>query len=295
MVNEMKKLLLTSRLRWITFAILLGVTSTALANKLPKDNRVPGGIAEIPLGIKSETAPIVKYHDSRVMVAPDPENSQQWIAIAGIPLSAKKGKHTLQVETSSGKQTVSFNVKYKKYKTQYLKLKNKHQVNPTKEELERIFKEKDLTIASLTTWTETEAVNTDFMLPVQGHLSSPFGLKRYFNRQPRKPHSGIDLAAPKGTPIVSPADGTIITTGNYFFNGNTIFIDHGQGLITMYCHMSKIVVKPGDKVRKGQQIGAIGMTGRATGPHLHWSVSLNNARVDPGLFFNNLKRLTMNK
>ena len=295
MVNNMKNYILTSRLHWITLVLLLGISSTALANKLPKDNRVPGGIAEIPLGIKSEAAPIVKYLDSRVMVAPDPQHSQQWIAIAGIPLSAKKGKHTLQVETNSGSHNVSFNVKNKKYKTQYLKLRNKHQVNPSKEELDRIYKEKDLTIASLTKWTETDAVNTDFMLPVQGHLSSPFGLRRFFNKQPRKPHSGIDLAAPAGTPIVSPADGTIITTGTYFFNGNTIFIDHGQGLITMYCHMSKILVKEGDKVRKGQQIGAIGMTGRATGPHLHWSVSLNNARVDPGLFFTNLKRLTMNK
>lgn len=270
-------------------------SQSVLAAKLPKANSVPGGIAEVPLGVTSETAPVVKFNGSRVMVAPDPEHPQQWIAITGIPLSAKKGKHSLIVHNGSSENKVSFNVKNKKYKTQYLKLKNKHQVNPSKEELERILNEKKLTIASLKQWTETDAINTDFMLPVQGRLSSPFGLKRFFNNQPRKPHSGIDLAAPAGSPIVSPADGTIITTGHYFFNGNTIFIDHGQGLVTMYCHMSKILVKEGDKVTKGQEIGKVGMTGRATGPHLHWSVSLNNVRVDPGLFFDNLHRLTMNK
>jgi len=291
----MKNSAILAQTRWITLLLLIGTSNIALATKLPKSNPVPGGIAEVALGVTSTTAPIVTYNNSRVMVAPDPEHAQRWIAITGIPLSAKKGKHSLAVETDSGKHKVSFKVKSKKYQTQYLTLKNKHQVNPTAEELVRINNEKQLTIDSLTQWTPTDAINTDFMLPVQGHLSSPFGLKRFFNKEPRHPHSGIDLAAPIGTPIVSPADGTIITTGNYFFNGNTIFIDHGQGLVTMYCHMSEITVNPGDKVTKGQKIGAIGMTGRVTGPHLHWAVSMNNVRVDPALFFDNLERLTLNK
>ncbi|VAW79063.1 Peptidase, M23/M37 family, partial [hydrothermal vent metagenome] len=126
--------------------------------------------------------------------------------------------------------------------------------------------------------------NLRFVLPVHGPVSSPFGLRRYFNEQPRKPHSGLDLAAAEGTPIRAPAAGHISGTGDYFFNGNTVFIDHGQGLVTMYCHMSRIDVKPGQQVAAGETIGAVGQTGRVTGPHLHWGVSLNDARINPMLF-----------
>ena len=119
---------------------------------------------------------------------------------------------------------------------------------------------------------------------MEGRLSSPFGLRRFFNGQPRKPHSGLDIAAPEGSPVRAPADGTVITSGRYFFNGNTVFLDHGQGLVTMYCHLSEIRVQPGQAVRQGEIIGKVGMTGRVTGPHLHWSVSLNNVRVEPSLF-----------
>jgi murein DD-endopeptidase MepM/ murein hydrolase activator NlpD len=125
-------------------------------------------------------------------------------------------------------------------------------------------------------------------LPVTAPVSSPFGLRRFFNEQPRKPHSGLDLAAAEGTPISAPASGKITDTGDFFFNGNTVFIDHGQGLVTMYCHLSKIDVEPGQTVNTGDIIGAVGKTGRVTGAHLHWSVSLNNTRIDPTLFLDDL-------
>jgi len=132
-------------------------------------------------------------------------------------------------------------------------------------------------------WRETD-VSIDLSWPVDGIVSSPFGLKRFFNDQPRNPHSGLDIAAPEGTDIVLPSDGDIIDTGNYYFNGNTVFVDHGQGMISMFNHMSKISVKTGDKLKRGDKIGEIGKTGRVTGPHLHWSLNLNQTRVDPMLF-----------
>ncbi|HEY5603732.1 MAG TPA: peptidoglycan DD-metalloendopeptidase family protein [Gammaproteobacteria bacterium] len=279
-------------LRLISCALLILLSPALLAAKLPKAEAVPGGIAIVPLNIESASAPVVKFQDRRVMVVPDNKRKNHWLAITGIPLSAEKGKHQLAVEANPKHRIVSFEVKNKKYQTQYLTLKNKRQVNPTEEDLKRIAKEQEEIVAALARWSDSDSLNTTFVIPATGRLSSPFGLRRFFNKEPRQPHSGIDIAAPEGTPIVSPADGTVITTADYFFNGNTVFIDHGQGLVTMYCHMSNIAVKPGDTVKQGERIGAIGQSGRVTGPHLHWAVSINDARVDPGLFFDDLQKVT---
>jgi murein DD-endopeptidase MepM/ murein hydrolase activator NlpD len=128
-----------------------------------------------------------------------------------------------------------------------------------------------------------------FDKPVNGPLSSPFGLRRFFNGEERNPHSGLDFAAKTGTPIKTPAAGKVILTGNYFFNGKTVFVDHGQGLISMFCHLSQIDVTVGDELSRGAVLGKVGSTGRATGPHLHWNVSLNDARVDPSIFIGAFK------
>lgn len=256
---------------------------------LPHTAAVPGGIVAVDLGpgsTTSDTAPEVRYNKKRVMVI---QNDERWQALVGIKLSTKPGQHQLKI--TGNKQTPVFTVQAKQYAEQHITLKNKRKVNPNKTDMKRIRGERGRINAALRHWQQQATVQTRFILPVTGRLSSPFGLRRFFNEQPRKPHSGIDIAASEGTPIVSPAAGRIIENGNFFFNGNSVFIDHGQGLVTMYAHMSRIDVKPGQRVAQGEIIGAVGHTGRATGPHLHWGVSLNDARVDPALFFDDLESL----
>ncbi len=266
----MKRLLLACLL-------LFGPTAAALA--LPRAEPVPGGIAVIALG--SERPNAVRYGERPVLVV---EAAGRWHAVVGIPLDARPGPAALAVTGGDGRtRQLAFEIRAKDYETQYLTIKNKRQVNPNAEDLVRIHREQRRIRAALAHFSEDRQPELAFALPVDGPVSSPFGLRRFFNEQPRKPHSGLDLAAPRGTPIHAPAPGVVLDTGDFFFNGRTLFIDHGQGLVTMYCHMDEIRVRPGQAVARGEVIGTVGSTGRVTGPHLHWGVSLNDARVDPGL------------
>lgn len=262
--------------------MLLPATSHSLqANEMPTAEQVPGGIAILQL---SKDRPIThaEFKGKRILIA---NNNGNRYAVVGIPLNTKPGKHTLQIYLAGGKRDVlGFDVQPKKYATQHLTVKNKRMVNPNAEDMERIIENKKEITKAFAQWTTPELVTMNFKPPVNGRFSSSFGLRRFFNKQARKPHSGMDIAASKGTQVKAPADGTVVTTGNYFFNGNTAFLDHGQGLITLYCHLDSIKVKAGQKIKQGDVLGTVGMTGRVTGPHLHWSVSLNQTMVNPALF-----------
>jgi len=263
----------------------LAFLADAFAVELPDAASVPGGVALLELPA-SETPPSATFNGRPVMVL---ANGSAYTAVVGLPLATKPGTHTLNIKNASGNVTArKFTVTDKTYQSQHITIKNKRMVNPEKRDMERIGREQRRIKKALASWNDHSPETLRFLLPVEGPMSSPFGLRRFFNEQARKPHSGLDLAAAEGTPIKAPASGRIADTGDFFFNGNTVFIDHGQGLVTMYCHMSRIDVEPGQHVAAGEVIGAVGKTGRVTGAHLHWGVSLNDARVDPMLFLNQL-------
>lgn len=260
--------------------LAIAISPACLAGTLPHESRVPGGIALVPIP-GGEEAPTVMYDGHRTAVL---RQEGKWMAVVGIPLAAKVGAQKLQVIAPTGRLEVSFDLADRRYRTQRLTLKNQRQVEPLKSDLERIEKEQARSNAALSLFTVADTPELSLAAPVAGVRSDSFGSRRIFNGQPRNPHSGMDIAAATGTPIHAPAAGKVVEAGNFFFNGNTLYIDHGFGLVTMYCHLDSIAVKVGDAVSPGALLGTVGATGRVTGPHLHWGVALNRAMVDPELF-----------
>ncbi|WP_407315242.1 peptidoglycan DD-metalloendopeptidase family protein [Pseudomonas sp. nanlin1] len=265
--------------RLLAFTLLLCVSLGAQADSYITrllNKPVPGGVAVIDLGNATQP-PKALYDGKPVLVV---REQQTWRAIVGLPLTVKPGQQTLSV----GGQARSFTVGSKQYPEQRITLKNTRQVNPNPADIKRIDAELAEQLRAYRSFSPGTPSNLLLDKPVNGPLSSKFGVRRFFNGEERNPHSGLDFAVPAGTPIKTPANGKVILVGNYFFNGNTVFVDHGQGFISMFCHMSKIDVKVGDNLTRGNVVGRVGATGRATGPHMHWNVSLNDARVDPAIF-----------
>lgn len=248
---------------------------------LPQEEAVPGGVVILPLSPASSHKPKASFDDKPVLVVAE---NGLWQAVIGVPLDLQPGTHQLEVDKNGQPRSLTFKINDKQYPTQHITIKDKRKVNPNQYDMDRINRERERIDAALQHWTETNEVDFNFVWPVKGRVSGLFGRRRVFNGEPRQPHSGMDIAAATGTPIQAPAAGIIRGTGDYFFNGNTVFIDHGQGLVTMFCHLSRIDVKDGQPVEQGESIGLVGATGRVTGPHLHFGISLNDERVEPRLF-----------
>lgn len=271
----------------IAIGSLCAVINPVLADiTLPKEARVPGGVAIIKLEATQNQPPEVRYLGHRTLVMKDPNKSDTWITVIGIPIATEPGVQNIEVHTTNQQYTKTFTVKSKKYPTEKLTIKDQRKVTPSPKDYEIIAAQYLETINSYATWQDTKLNSLSLALPVKGRKSSPFGLTRIMNQIPKDPHSGLDIAAPLGTKVVCPRDGTVLNIGNFFYNGNMVFIDHGQGFITSYCHLDSITVNKGQRLKQGAIIGTVGKTGRVTGPHLHWSVSLNGVRVDPQLFIN---------
>ena len=273
---------ITLRIRFHFGLLVLAFPLLAHAS-LPLSSSVPGGVAVIPLSGVSAGAetPQTWLGDQPVLVTSDHD---EWYAVVGLPLDITPGTHQLRVRIGGITKAQDFVVNSKDYPEQRITLKDKSKVELSAADEDRAVREIAAIRKLKLHWRAVQHTDLAFIMPVKGALSSGFGLRRFFNGEPRAPHAGLDVAVPRGTPVKASGRGKVLAVGNYFFNGKTIFIDHGDGLITMYCHLDRIGVKAGEKVNRGQRIGRSGMTGRATGPHLHWSVILNGAMVDPDLF-----------
>ncbi|MFM9884063.1 MAG: peptidoglycan DD-metalloendopeptidase family protein [Burkholderiales bacterium] len=267
------------------FIGLLLSTAAFAVHAMPAHMPVPGGVARVRIDARDSASPlvppIVRFQGRRVLVV---RGEMGWIALVGISLDMKPGTVSVAVDAPAGARSQSFDVIAKDYPVQRLTIPDQRKVDPSADDMKRINREQEIINRIRAHWEPTEPVDLDLTLPAEGPLSSRFGLRRVFNGQARSPHNGLDLAVARGTPIHAAAAGVVTHTGDLFFAGNTVFVDHGQGFITMYCHLDEITARVGDRVVRGQRLGRSGMTGRVTGPHLHWSVYLNGSAVDPELF-----------
>jgi len=256
--------------------LLIALLLPSLALALPTHSPWPGGIAVISLG-DYETAPTVTFNDTPVLTT---RGDDGWIAVIGIPLDQPSG--TAVIRVNNDEHARSFDVVEHQYREQHLTVKPSY-VNPDPDSLERIVRERTLIANAISHYSDARPTRLVLQPPVPGKRSDSFGSRRFFNGEPRSPHRGMDLSGPRGTPIVAPLPGKVILSGNFYFTGNAVFIDHGAGLVTLYAHLDSMAVATGDAVRTGDLIGEVGATGRVTGPHLHFATYLNATPVDPAL------------
>lgn len=272
----LKKLL--ARLAGMALAILPALPA---AHALPREAAVPGGLAHVRLG-NGPQRPQAWFQDRRVAVLRD---ERGWVALVGLPLRLEPGAHELRVASPGGPEgTTPLRVDAKRYALQRFTVPDQRKVEPLPEDERRIAREQARIDEIKAAFRDEPAPDLAFRQPAHGRLTGNFGLRRIINGLERSPHAGIDVAVPIGTPVRAAGAGVVVETGDFFFNGNSVYIDHGQGFVTLYCHLERSEVQPGERVAAGQRIGLSGNTGRTSGPHLHWTVIANGTAVDPRLF-----------
>lgn len=225
-----------------------------------------------------------EFEGAKLPFYPAPRGSEgEYEAVLGVPHNHAQGVATVKicVEDAGGKCTnLPLKVVDGNYTSETLKV-GAHFTNPSKKQLERIRRDVAEVALIYSKVTRKKYWDGPFVFPIQSPMTSPFGTKRVFNGEFKSFHGGLDLKAPTGTEIHAPAAGEVVLAKFLYFTGNTVMIDHGYGVITLYAHMSKLKVKKGQIVQPGNLLGLSGMTGRANGPHLHWQAVVHRTKVNP--------------
>jgi murein DD-endopeptidase MepM/ murein hydrolase activator NlpD len=239
----------------------------------------PGEI--VILTITSTTpmaAPTVRVFDQQL--SPFAVDDRTWRVLVGIDLDVKPGKHPVTVEAGAERLTHTLAVVPKQFPTRLLKVDEAF-VNPPESEQKRIAEERELVAAIWKSSAPDALWKGPFVRPVPEAPNSAFGTRSVFNGQPRGAHGGADFPSPAGTPVKAPNAGRVVLVRNLYYSGNTVIVDHGLGMFSYFAHLSEMSVAEGERVATGATVGRVGATGRVTGPHLHWTVRVGGARVDP--------------
>ena len=255
-----------SKLMWMRFVFLL-LTLSSCSTTVERNTVLPtdgksGGIIYFPSNVDTQTYKVIK--------------DNQNFYIVGLPYVTED-----QVVNIGNSEIL---VKAVDYGESRITIDNPTFVSPTLEERERASAEYLLVQKLIAQQTEQLTFDLEFISPVDTLITSPYGKKRFINDAPRSPHLATDIRGKEGTPIIAPKDGRAVLVANHFYSGNIVILDHGGGLFSSYSHMQKHNILEGDVVKKGTVIGFVGSTGRVTGPHLHWTIYLNENRINPELF-----------
>lgn len=253
-------------------ALVMAIVSVAQGDAVRIEQPNEAGLQSVEIRWNDRTVPFVA-------------DGEGWYTLLGVDLATAPGAHsaTVTLRYTDGRTRhldETIDVTSVEFPTTRLTVEPQY-VELSPEDLARSNRESARLGEVFAGVTGEALFSGPFELPIPGAVGSNFGHSRVFNDQPRNPHSGADISASEGTPIRSANRGRVIETGNYFFNGNTVIVDHGLGIYAVYLHLSRIDAEIGQVVEKGEVLGLVGATGRVTGPHLHWGFRIQNARVDP--------------
>tara|TARA_B100000953_G_scaffold12546_1_gene11139 strand:- start:374 stop:1201 length:828 start_codon:yes stop_codon:yes gene_type:complete len=272
------------RNKLFAFFIIFLFSCTSIRNSFsqcdfPKNSPFPGGVINYPLNYSSFTEPKVRINKEVPYFCQ--KNKDEWRIIH--PISLFENQNSIDIFLNK-KLIDKITLERKEYRESKIFLQNKEMISPPPESLKRIKSESSLIKDALKVNSLIKQPSLKMVLPCEGVISSEFGVKRFINNQPRNRHVGLDIAAREGTKVKAALKGKVILTGEFYFAGKVIFIDHGKGLISSYSHLNSVNVKKGQMVNKNKTIGLVGKTGRVTGAHLHWQTFIKGIPVNPELF-----------